>query len=219
MRKKVLPIFIFLFIFNLSFTRTFDSKKLYNKLNLKDKITFKVFYDALLGRSRVINGKKHLKFSNDLLMIIDYSKPSYKRRLLLLDLRKQKVLYYTYAKHGSRSGLVTPKDFSNVPDSYKTSLGFYRAAEPYYGKFGYSLRLDGLEKGINDNARRRAIVFHGEPDITPELLKKYGRLTRSLGCPVVSSKISTDIINRIKGGTLIYMNGNDNSYKLLSSIL
>ncbi|AWW31569.1 hypothetical protein DN752_16350 [Echinicola strongylocentroti] len=132
------------------------------------------------------------------LTIIDFSLPSSQKRLWTVDPITGKILHHTYVAHGRNSGGLMAKKFSNTHSSYMSSLGFYRTAETYSGKHGYSLRLDGIEKGVNDQARQRAIVIHGAEYANPEFIKKYGRLGRSLGCPALPMNQYKAIIDSIK---------------------
>jgi len=141
----------------------------------------------------------------EIITIIDFSLPSDQERLWVLDLMKAKVLYHCLVSHGRNSGEVMAENFSNKPGSYTSSPGFYSTGETYLGKHGYSLRLDGLENGINDKARERAIVIHGADYVSPEFIKKYGRLGRSLGCPAVPEELSREIIETIKEGTCLFV--------------
>lgn len=141
-----------------------------------------------------------------LLTIIDYSKPSTERRLWVVDIKSGKVLFNTYVSHGKNSGKLNATSFSNEPGSLKSSIGmFLTTAEPYVGSNGYSLRLIGLEHGINDNAYRRAIVVHGAWYVDPNVIKKYGQLGRSWGCPAVSEHLARPLIDTIKEHTLIFV--------------
>ena len=139
------------------------------------------------------------------LTVIDYSLPSDQHRLWLIDLETGKLLFHERVAHGKNTGGKLAKWFSNVSDSKKSNLGVLKTAETYMsGKFGYSLRLDGLEKGFNHNARRRAIVMHRAPYATDEWVDRHGRLGRSWGCPALDPKVTDAIIDTIKGGTLIF---------------
>jgi len=146
------------------------------------------------------------------IVIIDYEKPSSEERFYLIDLKNREILYKTYVSHGEKSGLVYATDFSNEVDSHKSSLGFYKTAETYYGSYGYSLKLDGLEPGINSNARKRYIVIHGYKFVSEEFIKEKGRLGLSWGCPSLSMDLYEEIINEIKGGVLLYINGASKEY-------
>lgn len=142
----------------------------------------------------------------NLLTIIDYSKPSNERRLWVIDLRNAKVLFNTWVTHGRNSGKINATSFSNERGSLKSSLGvFLTTKSPYMGSNGYSLRLIGLENGINDNAFQRAIVFHGAWYANPSVIKKYGWLGRSFGCPAVSEDIARPLINTIKDKSLVFV--------------
>jgi L,D-transpeptidase catalytic domain len=138
------------------------------------------------------------------LTVIDFSVPSTERRMFVYDLRSRDLLFEEHVSHGRNSGHNAPTLFSNEPGSYKSSLGLYRAAEGYFGKHGYSLRLDGLEKGFNDRARERAIVIHGADYVNGDIARAQGRLGRSLGCPAVRPEIATKLIDAVKDGGLVF---------------
>lgn len=156
--------------------------------------------------------KLQTALKNPNLVIIDYSLPSTAKRLWVIDPIDGEVLLHSVVSHGRNSGQLMATQFSNLPESYQSSLGFYKTAETYQGKHGYSLRLDGLEKGINDQARNRAIVIHGADYATEEFAKATGRLGRSLGCPALPSELSTEAIDLIKDGALLLVYGNDPDY-------
>ena len=138
------------------------------------------------------------------LTVIDFSRPSTEPRMWVIDLRTRELLFEEHVSHGRNSGHNVPTAFSNEEGSYKSSLGLFRAAEGYYGKHGYSLRLDGLEKGINDRARDRAIVVHGADYVNPAIARQQGRLGRSLGCPAVRPAITRQLIDAVKDGGLLF---------------
>jgi hypothetical protein len=145
---------------------------------------------------------------SSVMTIIDFSKHSSEKRLWTIDLYTNTVLYHLHVSHGRGSdpdhdGWLD--SVSNEPDSKQSSAGLYRAAETYQGKHGYSLRLDGLEKGINDHARDRAIVVHGADYAAEEFVTKHGRTGRSFGCPTISDEVSTELIDTIKDGTLLWI--------------
>lgn len=156
--------------------------------------------------------KLHTDLENPNLVIIDFSLPSTTKRLWVIDPIDGEVLLHSVVSHGRNSGQLMATQFSNLPESYQSSLGFYKTAETYRGKHGYSLRLDGLEKGVNDQARNRAIVIHGADYATEEFAKTNGRLGRSLGCPALPSELSAEAINLIKDGALLLIYGNDPDY-------
>lgn len=139
-----------------------------------------------------------------LLTVIDYSRRSSQERLWVLDLEAGEVLFSERVAHGKGTGADRARHFSNVEGSNQSSLGLFRAAETYRGKHGYSLRLDGLEPGINDAARDRAIVIHGADYATEEFVRKHGRLGRSWGCPALDPAVSSEVIDTIANGTVIF---------------
>lgn len=138
------------------------------------------------------------------LTVIDYSKPSSEKRLWVYDLRSRELLYEELVAHGQGSGANMATQFSNEPDTHRTSLGLFRTADTYVGKNGYSLRLDGLDRGYNDLARDRAIVMHGAPYVSDAFVKVNGRLGRSWGCPAVNELVARKMIDTVKGGGLVF---------------
>jgi len=138
------------------------------------------------------------------LTVIDYSKPSTEKRMWVYDLRSHALIFDEFVAHGRGSGKTMATEFSNDPSSNKTSLGLFRTGETYLGHNGYSLRLDGLEPGVNDRARERAIVIHGAPYVNGATAKANGYLGRSLGCPAVRPEIARSLIDAVKGGGLLF---------------
>jgi len=141
------------------------------------------------------------------LAVIDYSVPSTERRMWVFDLAAQdkpELLYHEYVAHGQGSGGNVPTRFSNEDGTHATSLGLFRTAETYYGSNGYSLRMDGMDPGFNDNARRRAIVIHGADYVNPAAARGMGRLGRSWGCPALRQAVAHDMIDVLKDGNLVF---------------
>lgn len=138
------------------------------------------------------------------LAVIDYSLPSTAKRLWVFDLARGALLYHEHVTHGQGSGDDFARHFSNVEGSHQTSLGLYRTAETYIGANGYSLRMDGLDKGFNDAARQRAIVMHGAWYAEPELIARQGRLGRSQGCPALRHGIARQVIDEMKQAQLLF---------------
>jgi hypothetical protein len=138
------------------------------------------------------------------LAVIDYSLPSTEQRLWVFDLKKRKLLFHELVAHGRNSGENMATLFSNQNESYATSLGLFRTQESYRGQNGYSLRMEGLEPGFNDNAFDRAIVIHGAPYVSPVLARANGRIGRSLGCPAVRPAIAHRLIDSMKDGQLLF---------------
>ena len=191
-----------------NFAHVFEKNVLdiYVKCNLKDKLDYEVLNRALIGYNSLnLTNKK-------VISIIDFSKPSTEKRLFIIDIENRKLLFQTFVAHGKNSGLIKPTKFSNRIGSNQSSLGFYRTAGTYKGKHGYSLILDGLEKGINDNARKRAIVIHGAKYVSEEFIEKNNRLGRSWGCPAISDELSKKIIDLIKDGSCLYIYANNVNY-------
>ncbi|MDR9829524.1 murein L,D-transpeptidase catalytic domain family protein [Vibrio sp. FNV 38] len=173
-------------------------KETYHNVGLDGVLDFETYRDAFVAYNQAAERKKSL------LTIIDYSLPSTEKRFFVIDLDKQELLYHTYVSHGVNSGGKTATKFSNVVNSRKTSLGTFITDDTYYGGNGYSLRLDGLTRGINDKARERYIVVHGADYATESFIQQNGYLGRSWGCPALPPELSREIIDLIKDGSVIY---------------
>lgn len=153
------------------------------------------------------------------LAVIDYSRPSTEPRLWIFDLVQRKLLYRELVAHGRNSGDNHANRFSNEMGSFQSSLGLFRTQETYVGRHGYSLRMDGLETGINDRARERAIVMHGAPYVDGALSASQGRIGRSLGCPALRTGIAKQVIDTLKGGQFLFSYYPDRDWLASSSYL
>lgn len=156
--------------------------------------------------------KKSGEVKKPVLTVIDYSLPSNRQRMWVFDLSQSKLLYNTYVAHGKNSGVDVPRHFSNKPNSKATSIGTYVTKDTYIGSKGYSLNLQGLEKGFNDNAYSRRVVVHGAWYVEPDFIKKSGRAGRSWGCPSIAKTEAKPIINTIKNGSVIFAYYPDKNY-------
>lgn len=189
-----------------------NSLSLYHEMKLNQLMDYKVFKYA-------IDGYNKIPVKKPILTVIDFTKPSTSKRLFVIDLKLKKLLLSTHVAHGKNSGNNYATSFSNTPSSYKSSLGFFLTEQTYQGKNGYSLILEGLEKGINDRAKERAIVIHGADYCDPSLVSSRGRLGRSLGCPALPRQVSRKVIDLIKEGSLLFIFGKDIRYEKQSPIL
>lgn len=224
--------FLFLFLFFLPFsnvsTRTtvsveeanlsvpvsdkIDGEALFEEMQLGGVVNFLAFRQAVQGYNKIEQKNKPV------LTLIDFTKPSTEKRLFVFDMKERKLLYSSVVSHGKNSGENYATSFSNEVGSYKSSLGFYLTGSTYQGRNGYSLLLDGLEKGINDRARERAIVIHGAAYANPSVTRS-GRLGRSFGCPALPQAVTKPIINTIKGGSVLFIYANNKDYMAKSTIL
>ena len=208
---KILSISIFGFaaisINNKQITEDENIHQLWIDCGLEKVISIDVFKDAILGYRQLDNIKK-----KNIITIIDFSKPSTEKRFFVIDLQNKKLLYRCFVAHGKNSGENYAKSFSNQHSSLESCLGFFLTAETYNGKHGYSLKLDGLEKDINDNSRTREIVIHGADYVSREFIDKYGRLGRSWGCPALPPEISKEIIDKISNGSCLFIYADDKYY-------
>lgn len=154
-------------------------------------------FDRLLEEGRLLN--------DSIISIIDFSKPSSEKRLFILDMKNYRVIHQTLVSHGRNSGKEMATQFSNQHSTYMSSPGFYITRETYEGKNGYSLKLQGLEPGINDNAYERGIVVHGAPYVTESYVQSQGYIGRSQGCPAVPAPQAHAIINQIRNGSCLFI--------------
>jgi hypothetical protein len=191
-----------------------DISLIYLECGLKGVLSYNIFELAMAGLKKIseIENKK-------IITIIDFSKPSTQERFFVIDLVNKKILYKTLVAHGKNSGENKAESFSNDSKSLKSCLGFFVTAETYNGKHGYSLSLDGLEPGINDNARMRSIVIHGADYVSSGFAQKYGRLGRSWGCPALPVSITKEIIDKISEGSCLFIYGDDPLYLKESKIV
>jgi len=138
------------------------------------------------------------------LAVIDYSLPSTTPRLWIFDMAKRRLLNQELVAHGKNSGENYAAHFSNRVGSLQSSLGLFRTLDAYNGSNGYSLRMDGMESGINDRAFERAIVIHGAPYVDAGFAQQHGRIGRSWGCPAVRAGVARQVIDRLKGGQFVF---------------
>ena len=219
---KSIFILIFSFLFSLSlfadinFSTDFNSnikkkfsdieiKVMYRELSLNDKVSFSCFNNAMQGLEKI----EELNNANDnLLVIVDYTKPSTEERLFVVDLEKKQILISSLVAHGRGTGDLYATEFSNKNNSYSTSSGFYLTGDIYNGKHGESLVLYGLEKGKNDNAKKRTIVIHSAYYANKNFAEKYGRLGRSKGCLALPTDLNSKIIHLISDRVVLYVHTN-----------
>jgi hypothetical protein len=195
-----------------------NNASLYDSLQLEQLgLSRRAFDIAVRGRQFLLSAGR--LNSDNLLSIVDFSLPSSKKRLFVLDLENKKLVFNSYVAHGRNSGKEMAHNFSNEPESNKSSLGFYVTGDTYIGKHGYSLRLFGEEKGINDNANSRAIVMHSAAYVSEGAIKMQGFIGRSLGCPALPENLYKPIIDKIKNGTCLYLYSPDKYYTMHSNIL
>ena len=192
-----------------------NSRFIYNQIG-NYSLSFEAFDLALTGYSEL---KDSLHLRENIITVVDFSQPSTKKRFYLININTKEVLYQDYVAHGKNTGVLEAKKFSNIANSNQSSLGFFKTAETYHGKNGLSLRLDGLEKGINNLARKRAIVIHAADYAEETFIKKYGRLGRSYGCPSLPPENYNEIIELIKNGTLLFIYSPQETYLHSSEIL
>ena len=165
-----------------------DPKRVINTTALKNAL---LYFDK--NKSKFAN-KKYVS-------LIDFSKRSTQARFHIIDMNTGSV-WSIHTAHGKGSDSDHDgyaEKFSNKSGSNASSLGYYKAAETYYGSHGLSLRLDGLSS-TNSNARRRAVVIHGA-----SYVKESSSIQgRSWGCPAVTMSYRDKVVNALKGGSLIY---------------
>ena len=192
--------------------------KMYASTHLENfGVSRPVFEMALKGFDKL--HKQGVISTDSILTIVDFSKSSRQKRLVVIDLKTEEVVFNTVVAHGRNTGQEFASSFSNQPRSNKSSLGFYITKGTYFGSNGYSLKLDGYEKGINDKAMERAIVMHAANYASEEVIRSKGYLGRSFGCPAVPQKINKKIIDKIKNGNVLFVYFPDQKYLNNSKLL
>jgi hypothetical protein len=178
---------------------------------------FDIFQKAMKGYAQ-LRSKQEL--SNDtLLTVIDYRMSANDKRMWVLDIKNKKVLFNCLVAHGKNTGEEFAEKFSNIPESYQSSVGFYVTDGIYEGKHGMSLYLDGKEKGFNDKARARYIVMHGADYVSEKFIEENGRLGRSHGCPAIPHELESEIIPLISEKTCLFIYAPLKKYELNSKFV
>ena len=159
---------------------------------------------ALFARAKAALDR-HQIYPRDAIGIADFSRPSAEPRFHVVDLQNGTVETHLVA-HGrgsdpSHSGFL--ERFSNDFGSYATSEGAYVTDDYYYGKYGLSLRVRGLD-WTNNNAEPRAIVIHHAWYAEPEMIQQHGMLGRSEGCFAMPQASQDKVMRRLAGGRMIY---------------
>jgi len=177
---------------------------LYNQLNANN-FELPIFDCFSLAVDGYYLLKEQGKIEKEILTLIDFSKSSNDRRLWVIDLNSKTILIQSLVAHGRNTGEEFATQFSNDAQSFKSSIGFYATGEIYKGKHGLSLKLDGLQKGLNDKARDRAVVIHGADYVSENFIKTNKRLGRSQGCPAVPKELNLKLINLIKNKSCLFI--------------
>ncbi|WP_329805371.1 murein L,D-transpeptidase catalytic domain family protein [Flavobacterium facile] len=234
MSYKFLPLVFLGFILNISNTKT-TSKSIYkshsakteaakpatlakNKVVTFEEKTITLYNEIEAGQYSLPNLETFIKafegyhalenqgkVKNNILTIVDFSFSSTKERMWVIDMENKKVILQTLVSHGMNSGKEFAKSFSNQNESFKSSLGFFITGETYIGKHGISLKLDGQEYGLNDNARERAVVVHGADYVSKSLANRQGYIGRSQGCPAVAPEVASKLIKTIKNKSVLFI--------------
>jgi len=194
-----------------------NSMEIYDSLHLEEiGLSKMVFRTALKGMEKL---QRSGLVKENIISIVDFSQPSTSKRLYVIDLDNYELLCNTWVAHGMGSGKTMAQIFSNKPASNKSSLGFYVTGDAYEGSNGYSLKLQGLEKGINDKAFRRAIVLHGADYVSEQWIASQGYIGRSKGCPAVPVEICQTLIDEIKGGSCLFIYHPTSTYRTRSRLV
>jgi hypothetical protein len=234
MNYRFLPLLLLFFMsFAPKSTNNTDPKLLANTTAVSLAAKIEMVYNSLDANNfalpqmecfkRAMTGFYSLKqkgiIEKDILTVIDFSMSSTKKRMWVIDLVSNKILFNTVVSHGMKSGGEFASSFSNEMNSNKSSLGFYTTGETYFGKHGLSLKLDGQERGINSNARSRAVVVHGADYANPSILRTQGYLGRSQGCPAIPEALKEQIIQTIKGKSCLFIYHPSGSYDIASKLV
>jgi len=214
-------------------TNVTDPKLLAEKAKAELEAKCKSFYETISTEeyslpqyesfSKAFEGYEQLKLQgkieNEVLTIVDFSLSSKEERMWVIDMNTKQIVLQSLVAHGRNSGFEFADNFSNQSESYKSSLGFYLTGEVYQGKHGTSLRLDGMEYGINNNARDRAVVIHGADYASKDFVKTHGRLGRSQGCPAVPYSVHKELISTIKNKSVLFIYHPSRNYVAKSKLV
>lgn len=196
----------------------YSIKNKYNECNLAAAaISENLFNYAIKGYEYLV--KRNKLTNTRYITIVDFSKPSSQKRLYVIDVVSGDIIFNTLVAHGMNSGKIYAKAFSNKQSSLESSLGFYVTSDTYIGKNGYSLKLNGCEKGFNDKALERGIVIHGAEYVSEPFINQNGYLGRSHGCPALPEELSNKIIDVIKNGSCLFIYSPIKKYLSRSAIL
>lgn len=192
---------------------------LYDKFQFSgmENLNYSLFLMAYKGY--MVMKREDMISNGKYLTIMDFTRSSNQRRMWVLDMEQQRVVLNDLVSHGRNSGEEYARSFSNTPESFKSSLGFYVTGTPYMGKNDYSLRLHGVEEGFNDNALDRGIVMHGADYVSTSHIRHHKRLGRSQGCPAVSPRHHKWLIDILQGGSCMFIYYPDKKYLKTSQIL
>lgn len=196
-----------------------NAADVYAAMNLSEfGLSMDAFTLGLIGYNKL---KSEGRLENpDILTIVDFSQTSKNKRMYVIDLENQELIHHTLVAHGRNTGDEFAKKFSNVDGSWQSSLGFYITKNTNMGaSVGFSLIMEGVEKGINDNAQRRQIIVHGAEYATEGFIQRTGRLGRSFGCPAVPPKDIKPVVETIQNGTCFFIYYPDADYLSASSFL
>ena len=190
----------------------------YDSLHLSAKgLASDAFENAIAGYEKL--KEKGALSKEDILTIADFTQPSSQKRLFVIDLKHCKLLYHTYVAHGENSGQKMATAFSNRNETLQSSPGFYVTSGTFDGKHGYSMKLKGMEKNINDKAEERGIIMHSAAYVSEHFIRTHGYLGRSWGCPAVSKEMNKPIISKIKNGSCLFIYSKCKNYFKQSVLL
>lgn len=190
----------------------------YDSLHLEEEgLSKDVFEMALKGMDKLVQAGITQK--DNIIAIADFQQPSTNKRLYIIDLENYQLKFRTWVAHGNKSGKAMAERFSNRVSSNQSSPGFYVTKNTYQGKHGYSLRLEGVERGINDNASRRAIVMHGADYVNPNIIPKLGYIGRSQGCPAIPMNLHRPVIDQLKEGACLFIYSPSETYTKRSGLI
>lgn len=217
--NRFIKLFLIVLFFECALTAQAES--LYDR-KINDVPLYNVFLDQGVPTYGIEQVFAYFEASSDKLNrrdfagIINFTQKSTEPRFYILNLLTGQV-DKIHVAHGINSGILYPRVFSNIPNSFQTSLGFYKTGERFMGTInGPSVKLYGLQRS-NSNAYARDIFMHGAEYVSAAFIAVNGRLGWSQGCFAIGSEMVPSIYKKLANGALIFAYHDELTKEVLTS--